>query len=394
MAKFLLKVSLLCFMVMTVAISSLSAFKPKELYRDQVAVLMYHHVHDQDKSSGTITTKLFREQLAYLRSKGYHFISLNQFKDFMAGSPVPGNAVLVTFDDGYESFYLNAYPILSEMNIPAVNFIITGTLDDPKSGNVPFMNRAQASAMYKSQGLIDLECHTDALHDKADGKALLAHRLVKNGQEETPEAYKSRIVGDTKACLKRVGEVFPGNGDALAYPFGIYNEEAAEAVTEGGIRYAFTIMPKMATRGSDPMRIPRINAGSPFIRPEALHNMIMRRVSAVKHPHDTVPLRETVEQIGGELHKSKEDGGHYIRYNGADFRISDDKTFVTDASGAVIHLKQPLKIMGNRSYISINDLQAILNVPIFLDSHTNTYTTKPPKRTDVDTEGLKLPPKG
>lgn len=393
MVKFLLKISLLCFMAMTVAVSSLSAFKPKELYRDQVAVLMYHHVHDQDRSSGTITTKLFREQLTYLRSKGYHFITLNQFKDFMAGSPVPGNAVLVTFDDGYESFYLNAYPILTELNIPAVNFLITGTLDDPKSGNVPFMNRTQASAMYKDRGQIDLECHTDALHDKADGKALLAHRLVKDGKEESEEEYRKRIVGDTRLCLKRVGEVFPGNGDSLAYPFGIYNEDAAEAVQEGGIRYAFTILPKMATRDSDPMRIPRINAGSPYIRPEALHNMIMRRVSAVKHPHDTVPLRETIEQIGGELHKDKDDGGLYIRYNGAGYRISEDQSYVTDAAGKEIRLKKPIRIIGSRSYIGLNDLQTILNVPIYFDSGTKTYTTEPPKRTDVDTESFNTPKK-
>ncbi len=30
---------------------------------------MYHHVDDMARSSGTVTTKLFRDQLAYLKEK-------------------------------------------------------------------------------------------------------------------------------------------------------------------------------------------------------------------------------------------------------------------------------------------------------------------------------------
>ncbi len=43
----------------------------------------------------------------------------------MEGATVPSNAVLVTFDDGYQSFYTAAYPILKSLRIPAVNFVIT-----------------------------------------------------------------------------------------------------------------------------------------------------------------------------------------------------------------------------------------------------------------------------
>lgn len=74
-------------------------------YQDQVAVLMYHHIHDKDQSSSTITTKLFQDQMQMLTDKGYHFISLPEFRNFMQGSTVPDNAVLITFDDGYQSFY-------------------------------------------------------------------------------------------------------------------------------------------------------------------------------------------------------------------------------------------------------------------------------------------------
>lgn len=390
MVEFVLRALLLCSIGLTVALSSLSAFQPRELYRDQVAVLMYHHVHDTATSSSTITTKLFRDQLAYLQSKGYRFISMQDFKRFLDDSPVPDNAVLVTFDDGYESFYTNVYPILKELNVPATNFIITGTLDDPNSGNVPFMSRDQVRAMAKDSGLIDIECHTHALHDKLNGKALLTSRIpTQNGAEESEEQYDRRIVEDTRACLGNISELFPGQPDSLAYPFGIYNERAVKLAAEGGIRYGFTILPKMATRDADRMRIPRINAGSPYITPEALHNMIMRRVTVVKHPFDHVPLRETVEQVGGYL--TEEDGHIVIYYNGEKFVVGSGLNEVTH-NGQTIVLSKPMTVSRRRTYVDLADLQHILDIKIDFDANTQTFTATPPPASETDSENIHIAP--
>ncbi|WJH34715.1 polysaccharide deacetylase family protein [Paenibacillus sp. CC-CFT747] len=287
MIKFLLRTAVIAIAGLTFLVSSLSAFKPETLYRSQVAVLMYHHIHDTDQSGATITTELFRSQLSYLKGRGYHFISLQEFKDFMNGAAVPDNAVLVTFDDGYEGFYQNAYPVLTKLNIPAVNFIITGTLDHPLAGNIPFLNRDEIRIMTSHSPGIEVQCHTDSLHGKTEGdqgKALLVARLPKDGRTETEDEYKKRIVDDTRACTGRLKDLTPHQVDAMAYPYGIYNPLAASLVKEGGIQYAFTILPRMATQGMDPLRIPRINAGSPYITPLALHNMIMRRVTAPGPP--------------------------------------------------------------------------------------------------------------
>ena len=45
------------------------------------------------------------------------------------GQPIPRNAFVLTFDDGYECVYTNAWPILKELQIPATIFVITGLLD-------------------------------------------------------------------------------------------------------------------------------------------------------------------------------------------------------------------------------------------------------------------------
>ncbi|WP_158560904.1 polysaccharide deacetylase family protein [Paenibacillus contaminans] len=377
---------LLCAAVLTTVLTTLSMFKPEHLYRDQVAVLMYHHVHDEAQSSGTITTELFQEQLSYLKSQGYNFITLDDLKRFLKGATVPENAVLVTFDDGYESFYTNAFPILKKMDIPAVNFAITEDTLDPKSSYIPAMSREEIRDMTAQMSTIDVQCHTHALHEKIDGVAALTGRIKNSeGNTETEDQYKQRILEDTKMCLNTLTGLYPRPIDSLAYPFGIYNKTAAGIVHEAGVQYAFTILPRMTTRDTDPLKIPRINAGSPYITPEGLHNMIMRRVTSVNHPFDKVGLRDTLEQIGGELTVDKSDGNKVINYNGQEWKILPGGSAVLK-DNVEIPLSKPLKVVGNRTFISLDDLQKVLGVQIVYNAETHTYTAKLPDESAIDAE--------
>jgi peptidoglycan/xylan/chitin deacetylase (PgdA/CDA1 family) len=271
---------LLCVIGLTLLLSAYGFYKPQMVYKDQLAVLMYHHVYDQDTSSSTITTKLFREQLTYLQTKGYHFISLQQMKEFLNGAPIPDNAALVTFDDGYESFYKNAYPVLKELAIPAVNFIITQTLEHPKQDIPKKMSREEIKAMLADSSLIEVQCHTDALHNKVPhGEALLIGHISSEGKQETKEQYKQKVVQDTQACLNKLKPLNLSTVDSMAYPYGIFNQSAAQYVHEAGIQYAFTILAKMTTRHSNHLEIPRINAGSPNITPQLLEKTIQRSIT-------------------------------------------------------------------------------------------------------------------
>lgn len=263
----------------------LQASRSTDYYKGQVAVLMYHHVDETAESSSTVTPRLFRAQLELLKQRKYHFITMDEFLKFMDGTAdVPGNAVLVTFDDGYESFYTKAYPILRELQVPAVNFVITGDLEHPKETYIPSMSREEIRSMLsESPQLVSFGCHTNAMHDKLpSGEAALIGRATQNGQKETTEAYKERVLSDTKTCLAKLSELTAKPVNTMAYPFGITNPAATALVAQAGVRYAFTITPDMATRKADLLRIPRINAGSPNITPEGLYKTILHRIVAVR----------------------------------------------------------------------------------------------------------------
>ncbi|SDN86735.1 Polysaccharide deacetylase [Paenibacillus sp. yr247] len=246
------------------------------IYSKEVAVLVYHHVDDQVQGSVTISTKLFERQLEAMQRQGYQFITMDQFKSFMSdGTNIPDNAVLVTFDDGYESFYTNAYPILKKMRIPAVNFVITKDLDNPTGTPLPSLTREEIKRMKKEYSGIDIQCHSDQMHAMRDGKPLLNNKITNNGVTETDDELKQRIIKDTIACVSKIRDV---NGsklvDSYAYPFGSYDDNTITYLHEAGIKYGFTTKAGITSVQTDSMQIPRINAGSPFIKPHSINNLI------------------------------------------------------------------------------------------------------------------------
>lgn len=90
-----------------------------------VPVLMYHHIADT-QSAHTVSIARFREQLTWLQSEGYRFLSGEEYEWHHAnGVPLRQPGVLITFDDGWLDNWVHAIPVLNELKVPAVFFIVT-----------------------------------------------------------------------------------------------------------------------------------------------------------------------------------------------------------------------------------------------------------------------------
>lgn len=101
-------------------------------------VLMYHRVQTKEKAeeekqtSISIYTDFFEKQMQYLKDKGYSTVSMQDLVNFFDnGTKIPPKSILITFDDGYENFYTDAYPILQKLDFKATVFIPTGLMNNP-----------------------------------------------------------------------------------------------------------------------------------------------------------------------------------------------------------------------------------------------------------------------
>jgi peptidoglycan/xylan/chitin deacetylase (PgdA/CDA1 family) len=94
-------------------------------------VLMYHKVNDVPGNPLTMPVSLFDEQMDQLRELGYKVVGLDDvLAHYVDGAPLPAQAVLITFDDGYHDNLDNAATVLRKYGYPAVLFVPIGYLDD------------------------------------------------------------------------------------------------------------------------------------------------------------------------------------------------------------------------------------------------------------------------
>lgn len=91
----------------------------------RVLTLLYHRVREykEDVQLLAVTPEHFSDQMRWL-SENYKIVRFDE--DW---NQIEGDAVCITFDDGYEDNFLTAVPILNKFQIPAVIFVTTGNID-------------------------------------------------------------------------------------------------------------------------------------------------------------------------------------------------------------------------------------------------------------------------
>ena len=100
------------------------------LQKKSFKVLMFHRFvkneHDNAISKKYINTHFFESQLSYL-SKKFNILTLKQCLIYRKKNGFfPVNSLVITIDDGYEDFYVNAYPIFKKYNLTATVFLAEG----------------------------------------------------------------------------------------------------------------------------------------------------------------------------------------------------------------------------------------------------------------------------
>lgn len=238
-----------------------------------IPILLYHHiVPDSEPSSYiVINESTFRAQMTALKDAGYTALFFRDLADYVDGTSVlPEKPVLITFDDGYESNYTLAFPILEELGIRATISVIgglEGVKDTP--GGLSYMSWDEAALMQRS-GLIDIQSHTYMLHDGVEGGRLDIRRL--NG--EASAAY-ARLLRDDNAMF--TGEYSAALGitpSVLIYPLGKADILAEAIVSEMGYRVSVLTGDRIGyIRRGDPMSLRglyRINAGSEWTGEELI----------------------------------------------------------------------------------------------------------------------------
>lgn len=188
-------------------------------------ILMYHHIVEDgsNHNNWTITPSRLREDLQWLRDNGYTCVLP---RELASGAPLPPKAVMITFDDGYESNYKLAYPILKEFNAKFVIALITHHMEDHTPG---FLTWDMCREM-QSSGLVEFGSHTHNLHVRSSEPN--GPQATKRLPGESQAAYEARVFPDLQTSIDLISKHLGQAPVFLAYPHGIVDKWETSFVKE------------------------------------------------------------------------------------------------------------------------------------------------------------------
>ena len=223
-------------------------------------VLCYHNIEDSDPDQTYVgvATANFVAQLSFLKRNDYHFLTIDDLIAAQTGRrPLPQKSVLVTFDDGYESFYTRAFPILEAFHIHAVLGLVGQWMKGKPGDVVPYGNSTAARELFMSwaqvrevaaSGLVEIASHSNGLHlgipANPQGNlepAAVTHRYNPRTGYETDDAYRRRLNADAAAMNCMIKQEVGYEPRVMIWPYGEHNGLAVDIQAAHGLPITFTL---------------------------------------------------------------------------------------------------------------------------------------------------------
>ena len=257
-----------------IIICMLSLFSAFAFAQDRYGVLAYHSVVDESAAENqkqyfpqTISAQMLIKHFNWLKENGYNVISWQQVIDAENGKgTLPDNAVLLSFDDGYETMYNVVFPLLKAYNYPAVFAPVTGWLDTPADQKIAYADKmldrsvfatwSQVKEMEQS-GLVEVASHTHNLHNGINANpsggqlpAVIAPEY-KNGKYETEDAYKNRLKSDFTRSVQTLVNHVGKKPRVMVWPYGQFNDVAVQLARQAGMSHYFSLGEKIINKVGD-----------------------------------------------------------------------------------------------------------------------------------------------
>jgi len=245
-------------------------------------VLSYHDVRDNVRESfrtwpepTAIDTRDLVEHFSWLAESGYQPVSLQQVIDARAGRAVlPEKAILLTFDDGYKSFYTKVFPLLKLFNYPAVLALVGEWMDAQPGEQVQYGERLMPRTEFMSwaevretvaSGLVEVASHSYGLHKgiqaNPQGNEIpsAVSRLYFGQQQgyETDDQYAERIRGDLQRNNDLLQRELRAKPRVMVWPYGAYNHPVLRFAAEAGMQLTLNLEPGPNTPSDSLQRIRR-----------------------------------------------------------------------------------------------------------------------------------------
>ncbi|MCL2774487.1 MAG: polysaccharide deacetylase family protein [Oscillospiraceae bacterium] len=243
----LIKIVLLLFGSLAISVISMSQLDYG------IPVLMYHHILPVDENknfqnnAAVLNLEDFQRQMQYLYDNRFHTLTTEEVKEVLYDNKkFDDKCVWITFDDGYYSNLVYAYPILKNYGFSATVFVLTSYVtDDMVPFNADELIYLNWQEMSNYCDVFDFASHSDNMHE-----------VEVNGLTKLENSTQDEVIGDIKKSMSydKINAKY-----AFSYPYGGYNDEIINDLKICGVKIAVTVDEGYIKRFTNPYKIPRFN---------------------------------------------------------------------------------------------------------------------------------------
>ncbi len=199
-------------------------------------ILMYHQISEKPSRLGkyVISPDEFERDCKLISEMGFETITVNDLIAYTRGeSTLPRKPIMLTFDDGYESDYVYAFPILKRYKMCAVSSIV-GSYTELYSGDVQkhidysHLNWEQVLEMQNS-GVFEFQNHSYDLHSYSEKR-----KGCRKSANETVWQYDKLIREDIRHSQELLLKNLGHEASCFTYPFGSVDDRLRTYIRESG----------------------------------------------------------------------------------------------------------------------------------------------------------------
>jgi peptidoglycan/xylan/chitin deacetylase (PgdA/CDA1 family) len=193
-------------------------------WREGMLMLMYHAIEPPPLRYRLrylyVDPRKLRAQIRELQAEGVRFVSLDEWHH----KPSSERQVVLTFDDGFQNLATRALPVLRELGVPAITYLVAGQLGGSNAWDRgkglqerPLMSRAQIGEWL------------------AAGLEIGAHTMTHPALAQIDPHTARREIVDSKKVLE---DLAGRQVRHFCYPYGSWNAQVRDLVMEAGFETA------------------------------------------------------------------------------------------------------------------------------------------------------------
>jgi len=219
----------------------------------KIPIICYHKIgipkNNDPKPALFIKPFQFKLQMFILKILKYKSINQEELLNFLQGRELNiKKPVVITFDDGYEDNFINAYPILKKIGFTAIISVCSGFV-------------GKKNAIFEKEKLIKDKLPENYLNEKEiidmsqNGISFCSHGINHYYMDELDKNNLSKEIIISKQYIEKLINkkvIF------FTYPYGRYNDAIIESLKNSGYSGAFTTTRGKVTREDNPYKLKRL----------------------------------------------------------------------------------------------------------------------------------------